>query len=196
LLFSRGVTWLHTRWLRRTYPFRGFGLGVSIHYSCDIRREMSKDILIENDVYLAPDVWLNVAPGSPKTTPKIILGNNCKIGRRSSISARNLIAIGDDVLFAPAVMIMDHNHAFSDVARPIHEQGVTEGGKIIIEKNCWLGYGVAILCSSGALTLGRNSVVGANSVVTRSFPPFSLIAGNPATVRKTYQPSTKQWTNP
>jgi acetyltransferase-like isoleucine patch superfamily enzyme len=157
---------------------------------------MSRDILIENNVYLAQDVWLNVAPGSTESNPKIVLGTNCKIGRRSSISARNLIAIGDDVLFAPSVMIMDHNHVFFDVEQPIHEQGVTEGGKITIEKNCWLGYGVAILCGSGELTLGRNSVVGANSLVTRSFPPFSLIAGNPATLRKTYDAGTKQWIKP
>ena len=74
---------------------------------------------------------------------------------------------------------MDHNHEFSDVLQPITAQGVTPGGKIRIEKNCWLGYGAVVLCGSGQVTIGRNSVIGANCVVTRSIPPYSIMAGNP-----------------
>jgi acetyltransferase-like isoleucine patch superfamily enzyme len=193
---SRGLTWLHARWLEKTYPFARFGRRVSIHYSCDISRSSAMNIQIGDDVILHKDVWLNVAPESTIPASKIVLGNGCKIGRRSTISAKNRITIEDDVLFAPSVLIMDHNHDFSDIDRPIHEQGVTQGGRITIGRNCWLGYGVVVLCSAGELTIGRNSVVGANSVVTRSFPPFCVIAGSPAKVLKTYDPERKQWVKP
>ena len=194
--FPRLCTWLFTRWLRLTYPFRQFGKGVSITHSCEILRSIAADIAISDNVYLAPHVWLNVVPGPSGPEPKIVLGKRCGIGRRSMISAKNQIVLEEDVLFAPAVLIMYHNHEFSDVSQPITVQGVTPGGKIRIEKNCWLGYGAVVLCGSGQVTIGRNSVIGANCVVTRSVPPYSIMAGNPAKLIKMYDPESKKWVKP
>jgi acetyltransferase-like isoleucine patch superfamily enzyme len=192
-IVTRGLNWLNTRWLRTTYPFAGFGRRVSIHYTCDILRSVAPLIAFGDHVDLAKDVWLNAVPTSDGGGPKIMLGNNVKIGRRCSISARNQIILEDSVLFGPQVLIMDHNHEFSNVEVPIREQGVTTGGRIIIEKNCWFGFGAVVLCGSGELTIGRNSVVGANAVVTRSFPANSVIGGNPAKLLRTFDSEEKQW---
>ena len=109
------------------------------------------------------------------------------------ISAKNRVCLEEDVLFGPSVLITDHSHEFSNPDMPIHAQGLTDGGTVLIGRNCWLGHGAAVICTSGELSVGRNSIVGANSVVTRSIPPFSVVIGNPAKIVRRYDPGSREW---
>lgn len=192
-LFGALLTKARTVWMQRTFPFFGFGQGVSIHYSCDIRRSASSRIRIGDSVYIAPGAWLNIPEPAIDAPPAIILDSGCKIGRRCMISAKNRVHLEEDVMLGPSVLITDHSHEFSNPDFPIHEQGLTVGGTVLIERNCWLGHGAAIICSSGNLFVGRNSIIGAKSVVTHSVPPFSVVTGNPAKVIKQYDPESGEW---
>jgi abequosyltransferase len=184
---------LHTRWIRTRYPFHAFGTGNSVHHSCQLDPNIAKGVSFGSGIYVGKDCWINAVAADTNPAPSIIVGNGCRIGRRNVISARNLIQIEDDVLFAPGVLLMDHSHQYSDVNLPIHAQGLTGGGTIVVERNCWIGYGAAVLSTHGELRIGRNTIIGANAVVRSSLPPFSVAVGNPAKVVKRFDPGSGEW---
>lgn len=192
-LLTALATKANTIWKQTTYPFAKFGKEVSIHYTCDVRRSCANRISIGDSVYLAPDVWLNVPERTADAVPAIILGDGCRIGRRCMITAKNSVCLEAEVLLGPSVLIADHGHEFSDIGVPIHAQGLTPGGTVRLERNCWIGYGAAVVCTSGELVIGQNSVIGANSVVTQSVPPFSVVAGNPGKIVRQYDKALGKW---
>jgi acetyltransferase-like isoleucine patch superfamily enzyme len=190
---ERLISKLRTLWMTATYPFASVGNGVAFHYSADVRRSKADRIAMGSGVYIGKDVWLNVTLTPENDGPAIVLGDRCVIGRRTMLSARNQIFLEQDVTTGPGVLIMDHNHAYEDVTRPVEQQGVTEGGTVRIGEGSFLGFGAAIVCSKGGLTLGKHCVVAANAVVTRSFPDYCVISGNPARVVSQYDADKKMW---
>jgi len=196
------LTKLYSLWARETYPFKSVGPGLEIHYTCDLKN--MELIQIGNHVSVFKDVWLqaqlspaNTLEGAgkanPAAPPVLILEDDCWIGRRAHIDARNCIHLEKGVLVSAAVLIQDYAHDTTDLTLPIREQGMTKGGKIRIGQGCWIGQGAAIICDSGELTLGRNCVVGANAVVTRSAPDYSVLSGNPARIVKQFDPVKGAW---
>jgi acetyltransferase-like isoleucine patch superfamily enzyme len=190
---SRIINKLHVTWLRWTYPFIAVGKDFRVEPSCDLKRSISPFIKIGDAVWLDKDVWVNIPIAPSDSEPVILFDDGVKVGRRCVISAKNRIHLERDVIFAPSVLVMDHNHAFEDVTLPIALQGITPGGRIRIESGCWIGFGATIVCGQGELVIGRNSVIGANSVVTRSIPPNSVVSGSPARIVKSYDPSKGKW---
>jgi acetyltransferase-like isoleucine patch superfamily enzyme len=190
---TRIVNKLRTLWVVWTYPFYSIGSRVSIDYSTDFKRSITPYIKIGNSVIIDRDVWLNIPVLPDSSEPVLLFDEGCAIGRRCVISAKNRIHFERDVILGPSVLIMDHNHAFEDVTIPIKDQGITAGGSIRLEEGCWIGFGAAIVCNNGELVIGRNSVIGANAVVTRSIPANSVVSGNPARIVKQFDPSKGEW---
>ena len=186
-LIPMAATKLYSLWVSATYPFSSLGQNLSIHYSCLLRRGTAPRIKLGRSVAIKKDTWFNVIDDSIKEV-NIIIDDNCSISTRSVISAKNCIHLESDVVLAPSVLIMDHNHAFEDVTRPISLQGTTEGGRIRIGRGTYIGYGAAVICNRGELDIGAHCVVEANSVVTHSVPPYSLVAGNPARIVRQLDP--------
>ena len=185
VLLMRARTKLYNLWLSATYPFVATGRKLSIHYPCALRRPSARHIRIGDTVIIGKDTTLFIVHDEV-TGVKLAIDDNCTVGARSVISARNLIHIERDVITGASVLIQDHQHTHEHSDVPIRDQGITAGGRIRIERGCWIGQGAVIVCNDGELVIGHNSVVGANSVVARSVPPYSVIVGNPAIVLKQF----------
>lgn len=193
-LFSRAVTKVYSLWVSATYPFASKGSNLAIHYTTVLSRRVAPGIKLGTSVIIRNNAWLNTFDLSEAGDEvKIIIEDHCVINAQCVISAKNSIHLERDVMVSACALIMDHNHAYEDTGLPIQAQGLTPGGRIRIERGCWIGHGAAIVCGQGELVLGRNSVVAANALVTRSFPPNSVIVGNPARLARYFDPAKGTW---
>lgn len=116
--------------------------------------------------------------------PSILIGDNFYAGQDCSVLAVGAIIIGNNVTLASRVTIIDHSHGlgdYSDIDIPVMKRRLGVKGPIIIEDNVWLCEGVVVLSN---VRIGKNSIIGANSVVTHDIPPYSIAVGIPAKVIK------------
>ena len=111
----------------------------------------------------------------------IIIGDRTGIGARAFIAGQGGVTIGSDVITGPNIQIFSENHNFDDTSLTIKAQGVGRQATVI-GNNCWLGGGITILAG---VTIGDGCIIAAGSVVTKSVPANSIVAGVPAKVIKT-----------
>ena len=90
------------------------------------------------------------------------------------------------MLIAPGVFITDSDHVVEPNGVPVTQNQLLKTRPVHIQDNCWLGVNAVVL---KGVTVGHDSIVGANAVVTRNVPPYSIAAGNPARVIKTLDSS-------
>jgi acetyltransferase-like isoleucine patch superfamily enzyme len=174
-------------------------IGKSVFIQNDVEFLGVDNIEIGDEVYIFKGARLD---GRGSKNNKIILANKVIIERNVEIGCleNSCINIDEDTFIAPGVCIggpgdikigkqcliaaysaiIANNHIFTDTAQPIKNQGVSRKG-IVIEDDCWLGHGVAVL---DGVTIGKGSVIGAGSVVTKNIPSYSVAVGTPARVIK------------
>ena len=122
--------------------------------------------------------------------PEIIIGNHCIIGYHFTILNASEVVLGNDVLIASHVLISSENHSMnpeSDLPY-INQPLITKS--VAIGDGCWIGEKVCIL---PGVTIGKKSIIGAGSVVTKSIPDYCLAVGNPAKVIKKYNFEKHVW---
>ena len=86
------------------------------------------------------------------------------------------IIIGEDVMMAPQVFVLAHNHEFKDTERPMRLQGVIPTKPTVIEDDVWIGR--QVLMTPGR-TIRKGSIIAAGTVLTKDFPEHSIVGGNP-----------------
>lgn len=121
---------------------------------------------------------INIEKGA-NFTSHVSLGDYSGIGINAKINGR--CQIGKYVMMGPECTIYGRNHEFSDVSRPMMEQGFSEEREVVIGDDVWIGGNVTIL---PGVKIGSHSIIGACSVVTKDVPEYAIVAGNPAIVKK------------
>lgn len=116
-------------------------------------------------------------------TRNVVIGKNVIIpGGTNLVSLpgdeASKIIIEDDVLLGPNVAIYSSTHKFNRIDQPIKDQGYSVA-VTVLKKGCWIGINSVIL---PGVTVGKNSVVGANSLVNTDVPDFTVVAGSPAKI--------------
>lgn len=126
---------------------------------------------------------VNIEKGAQFST-EISLGDNSGIGVNAQISSE--VTIGNDVMMGPYCLIYTSNHCADRTDIPMWKQGFTKVKPVVIGDDVWIGARVTIL---PGVHIGKGSVIGAGSVVTKDVPEYSVVGGNPAKVLKSRIPT-------
>lgn len=144
-----------------------------------------KNIFLGSRVHIWPYARIECIT-RPPYHGTIRIGDGVKIHMFFHCAAAESVTIGHQTLIAGRVYITDHDHVWPLCGQDKELTTVP----VVIGDRCWLGEGCAIL---KGVELGHDCVVGTNAVVTRSAPPFSMLAGMPARVIKRYDMDRRQW---
>ena len=106
---------------------------------------------------------------------KLRIGKYCRINE--NVFFQGDVIIGNYVMIAPNVTIHSSTHIYDSIENPMVLNGLSNNNTVIIEDDVWIGRNVVVL---PGIKIGKGSIVGANSVVTKDIEPYSIYGGVPA----------------
>jgi maltose O-acetyltransferase len=143
------------RYASKARRYMWIGMGCKVGNGCDIE----------------PNIEVGFAP-------RLIVGNGCQINQNVTLKTARL---GDYVMLAPGVVLLDRNHNFNRLDIPMALQGQTNRIETQIECDVWIGQNAIVM---PGVKSGQGSIVAAGAVVTRDVPAYSVVAGVPARIVK------------
>ena len=129
--------------------------------------------------------------GASDETPLLEVGDNCDLGWGATIAVSGKIVLGNNVRLAPSVTLSGYpGHPLDAAARARHEPCADDQtGDIVLEDDVWLGQRVMVL---PGVRIGKGTIVGMGSVVTKDLPAGVIAAGAPAVVKRRIAPEEQQ----
>jgi acetyltransferase-like isoleucine patch superfamily enzyme len=178
-LWRRLLTPAGRRWRSDGFFFLGRGLELKIEPRGEIR--------FGRFVWIGDGTKIRCHEGVVEIGAKTVMGQEC------TISAYQRVRIGEQCVIADRAMFIDFDHGVVEVERPIRLQGIYKRD-VEVGNNVWIGYGACIL---RGVSVGDNSVIGTNAVVTKDVPANAVVAGIPArVVRMREAPRQLRWPRP
>lgn len=170
-----------------TNTFQYFGFGSIIIKPLHL--DGSSNIKIGKRVIVHYKTWLAALPLTGEKGCLLQIEDGAVIGHFNHIYATKRVVIEENVLTADKVYISDNLHGYEDVNIPIKSQPIIQNREVIIGKGSWLGENVSVLGAK----IGKQCVIGANSVVTKDIPDYCIAVGVPAAIIKRYCFDTNKW---
>lgn len=171
---------------------------------CRFLKECGKGNVIESPLYLTPDniilhnhvyIYKNCRIegvkkyGGVSFNPIIIFYDQVSVQQNLHLTCATRIEIGKNTAIAANVTITDIHHPYDDINIPIEKQAI-QTREVIVGENCKIYNNAVILPGT---TIGKHCTVGANSIVSGSYPDYSVIVGSPAKIIKRYSFEEKAW---
>jgi len=178
-LWRRLLTPAGRRWRSDGPFFLGRGLELKIEPRGEIR--------FGRFVWIGDGTKIRCHEGLVEVGDKTVMGQEC------TISAYQRVRIGAECVIADRAMFIDFDHGIVEVERPIRSQGIYKRD-VEVGNNVWIGYGACIL---RGVSVGDNSVIGTNAVVTKDVPANAVVGGIPARIiRMREAPRELRWERP
>ncbi|RWX02391.1 acyltransferase [Flavobacterium cerinum] len=166
--------------------YKNLNLRAVVFFS--VRVQGKKHISIGRNSVVQRGGWL-LALKIDENEPVLSIGDNCAIGDYCHIISVRKVIFEDNVLMANNVYVSDNLHGYEDVTTAIKDQPIKFKKEVVLQSGCWIGENVCIIGAS----IGKNSIIGANSVVTKDIDDYCIAVGSPARVIKKYDLVTKKW---
>lgn len=178
--------WVKNNFILCAYEKRFYRIGKNCCFGDNLALRHEECIEIGDNFaggqYLTMEAWKEYQ--GVKYSPHISIGNDVLFTNFVQISCIDEVTIGDNVLLGNAVYISDNDHGQfnkENLGIPPAKRELNSKGPVRIGNNVWIGRHVSVL---SGVTIGDNSVIGANSVVTKDIPPNCVAVGSPAKIIK------------
>lgn len=122
---------------------------------------------------------------APHGSVVLDIGSRCHFGHGVRFVALNGVLIADEVAIGHGCTVTDTIHDYKRTEGPQWAAPLKVGRPLRIESGAWIGNNCVV---TGGITIGSDSIVGANSVINRDVPPSTIVAGNPARVLRRKRP--------
>jgi len=164
-----------------------FKFGKKVKLEKDTKFILGKNskIEIKNNILIGRESCIECAQNAT-----IIIGENVLLTGYNFIVSMSTINIGNNTIIGEFVSVRDSDHSYRNLNESIRLFKEDNTRPINISNDVWIGRGVTIL---KGVQIGERSVIGANAVVTKDIPQYSVAVGIPAKVIKKYDFEKRQW---
>jgi acetyltransferase-like isoleucine patch superfamily enzyme len=145
--------------------------GKSTYFLGNVFIQYPKQVKIGNRCIICRNVTLT----SESDHGTLVIGDNVQISDGAKIDFTGCVWIGNNSLLSANVRIFSHDHGYDPRSTPI-------GSRLDIEEDVWIGTDSIVL--SNVKRIGRNAIIAAGAIVTKSVPNNAIVAGNPARLIK------------